>query len=120
MRSSSAPTAPDGVAIAVDTGDGTVSVFHNRHGNRNQNGVVDIRTVETHVVDTRNGVVLVVVDIRTVEMHVVDTRNGAVLVVVDIRTVGAGASSSRMTIVDNFLIRLLLHFPCPYFWRSSR
>ena len=78
----------------MDTGDDT------RHRNRNQN-----RVMETRVVDTRNGAVLVVVeDIRTVETRVVDTRNGAVLVVVDIRTVCAGASSSRMTIVDDFLI----------------
>ena len=93
------------LALAVDTGDGTVSVFHNRHCNRNQNRVVDIRTVKTGVVDTRNGAVLVVVDIRTVETRVVDTKNGAVLVVVDIRTVGAAAASSVLPLWLSALVR---------------
>ena len=86
---------------AVDTGDGTVLVFHNRHCNRNQNGVVDIRTVETRVVDTSYGAVLVVV----VETRVVDTSYGAVLVVVDIRTVETRVVDTRdgaVLVVDSF------------------
>ena len=68
--------------------------------------------VETRVVDTRNGVVLVVVDIRTVETRVVetrvvDTRNGVVLVVVDIRTVETRVidTSNGAVLVDKQLNR---------------
>ena len=84
----------------MDTGDDT------RHRNRNQN-----RVMETRVVDTRNGAVLVVVeDIRTVETRVVetrvvDTRNGVVLVVVDIRTVETRVVDTRdgaVLVVDSF------------------
>ena len=91
------------VDCEVDTRHSALSIFRDRNRNRDCNRVVETRVVDhNHVGDNRDGTVSVI-------------RNREMVVVVDLRTVGAGVS-----IVDNFLIRLLLHFPCPYFWRSSR